>query len=66
MSCTCPEVFAGSHPTGTRNWNPECAEHGAESEWWNSEEQQKKREVEIVRSRELQQRAREQRQRRKP
>lgn len=29
----------GLEVTQTLNWNPECPEHGLESEWWNSPEQ---------------------------
>jgi hypothetical protein len=31
--CACPEVYAGTYATGSRNWNPDCPEHGVGTEW---------------------------------
>lgn len=31
--CSCPEVYAGVYPTGSRNWSPNCPEHGEGTEW---------------------------------
>ena len=29
----------GSEATGSRNWDPDCPEHGTESAWWRSDVQ---------------------------
>ena len=39
--------------TESRNWNPDCEEHGVDSEWWQSPEQVAKREDASRRLREL-------------
>ena len=39
MACTCGRIVLGSEATGSRNWNPDCPEHGTESVWWNSDAQ---------------------------
>ena len=57
--CTCGVVKVGGKPTSSRNWNPECPEHGLESAWWSSPAQAARREVDSQRLRELQARARE-------
>lgn len=41
--CTCGRIAVGMTVTEIRNWNPDCAEHGTASAWWNSEEQQAER-----------------------
>lgn len=33
-TCTCPEVWAGTHRTGSRNLSPSCAQHGEGTQWW--------------------------------
>ena len=42
-TCTCGRIKIGLEVTDARNWNPDCTEHGANSEWWNSPEQVAKR-----------------------
>lgn len=61
MTCTCPEVFAGPHPTGSKNWNPDCDAHGVASAWYNSDEQISQRNADRERSLRLQRLAREKR-----
>lgn len=61
MTCTCANVYLnGSERRETvgKNWNPDCPEHGTESEWWKSPEQVEKRRVQNERLRDLQARAR--------
>lgn len=61
-ACVCGRVFVGNHDSGSRNWNPDCPEHGTESEWWNSDEQREVRAAMNDRLRVLQRQAREARQ----
>lgn len=63
QSCHCGRMMVGMRETGARNWNPDCPEHGTESEWWNSPEQVEKRRVDNERLMELQRRATEVRRR---
>jgi len=56
--CTCGAVKVGGKPTSSRNWSPECPEHGLKSAWWSSPEQVAHREDQSKRLRELQARAR--------
>ena len=42
-TCTCGRIKVGNEVTELRNWNPDCAEHGTDSAWWNSPEQVAKR-----------------------
>ena len=39
MACTCGRIVLGSEATGSRNWNPDCPEHGIETAWWRSDVQ---------------------------
>jgi hypothetical protein len=55
VTCTCARMSIGD----SRNWNPDCPEHGVESDWWNSPEQVAKREERNARMRDLQAQARE-------
>lgn len=61
MICTCRELHlnSGRRSTGCFEWNPDCAEHGNKSEWWNSPEQVEKRVARDARRRDLQLQARE-------
>lgn len=59
MSCECGNIAIGLTVTETRNWHPECPEHGIESEWWNSEAQFQERMVRRSELIKLQARARE-------
>lgn len=60
MTCTCyPLSIEGCPP----NWNPDCAEHGEQSEWFNSPDQIAKREAQSERLRDLQRQARDARNR---
>jgi hypothetical protein len=61
--CTCGRIRLGSEITEHRNWNPDCSEHGVYSEWYNSTEQQAKRQEDNAQLRELQAKAREMRER---
>ena len=54
MICTCGRLSIGD----SRNWNPDCDEHGVGSVWWNSPEQRSKRLHASERTRILQERAR--------
>lgn len=65
VACTCAYLMVGFEPTGSRNWNPDCPEHGLESEWYGCPAQVAKREEDNARLRDLQQRAREARKDRK-
>jgi len=62
-TCTCARLMLGSTPTESRNWNPDCPEHGTESQWWRSDEQVAKRQADSERLRDLQAQAREARRR---
>lgn len=63
MKCRCRSL----HLNATRNesdivgheWNPDCPQHGINSEWWQSPEQVAKRAEAGRRLRELQMQARE-------
>jgi hypothetical protein len=57
-SCACSEVYAGSEPTGSFNWNPDCLVHGTESKWWNSTAQVAQRRKDDERLRLIQTKAR--------
>lgn len=57
--CTCARIAVGMTVTDTRNWNPDCAEHGTASAWWNSEEQRTARASRREHLIDLQRRARE-------
>jgi hypothetical protein len=39
MNCTCSYLRVGHMITESRNWNPDCEEHGVDSEWYLSPEQ---------------------------
>ena len=52
-SCRCGRIMLGSEATEHRNWNPDCPEHGLESDWWKSSEQVEKRRVDSERLRNL-------------
>lgn len=52
-SCRCPRVRVGLELSESRNWNPDRAEHGTGSPWWNSDAEQAKRSVESTRLRKL-------------
>lgn len=54
MSCTCGELKIDGRGTGSFDWNPDCAEHGTTSGWYNSDEQKNKRAKQSQRLRELQ------------
>jgi hypothetical protein len=58
-SCICGAVKVGGKPTGSRNLNLDCPEHGTKSEWWSSPEQAAQRQQQSERLRDLQARARE-------
>lgn len=58
MNCTCGRIKVGSTVTESRNWNPDCTEHGTSSVWYNSPEQVERRKNQNKRLRELQIRAR--------
>lgn len=64
MSCTCGRLAVGMHVTAARNWNPDCAEHGLDSEWWNHPTQREERRQADHRLRQLQDEERTKRQRR--
>ena len=57
-NCTCAEVYVGSEPSGSYNWNPDCIQHNTKSEWWNSPEQVARRDEQNDRLRILQIKAR--------
>lgn len=56
--CTCGRIRVGNNLTEARNWNPDCEEHGRDSDWWNSPEQVAARERQSERLRDLQEQAR--------
>lgn len=59
MICTCGQIKVGGRPTGNRNLNLSCEEHGVDSVWYNSPEQVERRKIQNERVRDLQLRARE-------
>lgn len=59
ISCTCGYIKVGGTITESRNWHPECAEHGLKSDWYRLPAQVFKREADNARLRDLQRRARE-------
>ena len=61
MSCSCPHLMLGSERLEQKNWNPDCEEHGLDSEWWNSDEEVERRRTDLIRRRELFRRARDSR-----
>lgn len=60
--CGCPNIVLGTKITEQRNWNPDCEEHGWESEWYKSDMQQQKLKQQRIRTTALQRIARERRQ----
>jgi hypothetical protein len=56
--CGCGRIAVGMTVTEVREWNPECAEHGTASAWWNSPEQRAARAARRQRTADLQRRAR--------
>lgn len=58
MTCTCKIVYVGGQQTDSRDWSPDCPEHGTESPWWNSPTQIEKRKRDSERLRRLQLQAR--------
>jgi len=59
VTCTCGRIAIGMQVTEQRNWNPDCEEHGVDSDWYNSETQRVKRAAARERTIDLQRRARE-------
>jgi hypothetical protein len=59
VTCRCGRIKVGSTVTENRDWNPDCAEHGVKSEWYQSPERTAKRQAESDRLRDLYRRARE-------
>lgn len=59
MTCSCGRIVLGLKTTEHRNWNPECEEHGLDSEWFNSAEQRAKRKAQNDNLRDLQRQANE-------
>lgn len=55
--CRCARLKVGGRPTESREWNPDCAEHGVMSAWWNDPDHVAAREAESIRLRDLQLRA---------
>ena len=51
--CRCSRLSVGMTVTESRNWNPDCAEHGTTSVWWNTPEQKQKRETDRLRLEDL-------------
>ncbi len=51
MTCTCPHIMLDHERTDATNWNPECLAHGTESEWYRSEAQVTKRQLDGTRLR---------------
>jgi hypothetical protein len=33
--CSCPEVYAGNHATGSHVWTESCPRHGLASDWYH-------------------------------
>lgn len=56
--CGCGRLAVGMTVTDAREWHPECAEHGTDSAWWSSPEQQAARAARRARTADLQHRAR--------
>lgn len=54
MQCTCPHLKIGTKVLESRNWNPDCEEHGVDSAWYNSEEETKIRNAQRERTTALQ------------
>lgn len=52
--CTCPYIKLGSEQTDARNWNPDCPEHGTDSEWYRSEAQVLHRQIDSIKLRMIQ------------
>ncbi len=59
MTCSCGRLRVGMHETTARNLNPDCEEHGIESDWYRSPEQVENRRAQNERLRDLQRQARE-------
>lgn len=59
MTCRCSKLSIGE----SRNWNPDCPEHGVGTAWYTSDEQVAKRKAMSERTRDLQRQAREARKR---
>ena len=57
-TCSCAHVKVGMTVTESRNWNPDCPEHGTQSDWYLSPEQVAKRREQNERLVDLQRRAR--------
>ena len=58
MTCHCPHIHVGMERTEARNWNPDCPDHGVDSDWYQSPEQALRRAEQNRRLRDLQIRAR--------
>lgn len=52
--CTCPHIYVGSTNTGSREWNPDCPQHGTDSDWYKSPAQVERRRLQSERLRGLQ------------
>lgn len=59
MTCRCSKLSIGE----SRNWNPDCPEHGVGTTWYTAPEQVARREAMSKRTRDLQKQAREARRR---
>ena len=59
MTCTCGRIHIGMKATNSFNWNPDCAEHGVDSDWYADPERVAKRVEDNERLIDLQRRARE-------
>ena len=57
--CTCHPVGVGLGKPQGLDWQPDCREHGLESDWWNSKEQIDRRAADRLYLLDLQRRARE-------
>ena len=57
--CTCGRIMLGSEDSGSRNWNPDCGEHGVDSAWYSDPAVVAKREAQRQRTIDLQMQARE-------
>ena len=57
--CSCGRITIGMTVTESRNWNPDCVEHGTDSAWYNSDTQRAARDAQNTRVIELQRQARE-------
>lgn len=58
-NCRCGRLKVGFTVTESRNWNPDCPQHGTKSTWYRSPEQVAKRQAQDERLRDLQRQARE-------